>query len=243
MVPDRTLESVIEEKQNYNARNILQEIVSFLEKSYSSIDALLGHLTPATILLDDGGKVTALKACQENPNSKDCPDCCVEEWRLADETNGLPRQECDMFSLGCIFAFVLSGGQHPFGKLGQRVIFIQNHLYDLTWCGNEHIRALIRRMINRDAKRRPSFKKLKDFPLLWNDERVKSFLIDQARNIDSSCEHYENWSNTLLFSEPSVANVKENKNNITFNNGFASVAEIMTHIKVSWLIYIISLFL
>lgn len=80
----------------------------------------------------------------------------------SDYDNGQPRRvtkAIDIFSTGCLFYYVLSNGEHPFGDRYSREINILKGVYDLNkldGIGEEGIiaRDLIERMIERDPKRR-----------------------------------------------------------------------------------------
>ncbi|CAG8502721.1 5803_t:CDS:2 [Diversispora eburnea] len=76
--------------------------------------------------------------------------------------NGQPRRvtkAIDIFSAGCLFYYVLSDGDHPFGDRYSREINILKGVYELNkldGVGEEGIMArdLIERMIERDPKKR-----------------------------------------------------------------------------------------
>ncbi|CAG8737228.1 12396_t:CDS:2, partial [Cetraspora pellucida] len=81
----------------------------------------------------------------------------------SDHDNGQPRRvtkSIDIFSAGCLFYYVLTGGDHPFGDRYSREINILKGVYELSkldGMGEEGIEAkdLIERMIERDPKKRP----------------------------------------------------------------------------------------
>ncbi|KAI9565926.1 ankyrin repeat protein [Daphnia sinensis] len=128
------------------------------------------------------------------------PNEFSNEWRPAEEKYSEPSQAGDIFSLGCYFYYVLTGGQHPFGKPGHRALFIANNLYDLSECRDEQLKKLIARMICHDRTKRPSSSDLLNHPYLWNEKRVENYLMTLAENLDEHNEKYQVWKHTVLIS-------------------------------------------
>lgn len=87
----------------------------------------------------------------------------------------------DIFSLGCVFYYVLSKGGHPFGDIVKRQLNILSYDYELKafqWNDNTEVLAeeLITDMISKDPSKRPSAKAVVNHPLFWNGEKVLNFL-------------------------------------------------------------------
>ncbi|CAG8436084.1 13443_t:CDS:10 [Rhizophagus irregularis] len=102
--------------------------------------------------------------------------------------NGQPRRvtkAIDIFSAGCLFYYVLSGGDHPFGDRYSREINILKGVYELSkldGMGEEGIEAkdLIMRMIERDPKKRPKAEIVMLHPYFWSPSKRLGFLQDAS---------------------------------------------------------------
>ncbi|KZS03583.1 putative Ankyrin repeat domain-containing protein 61 [Daphnia magna] len=150
------------------------------------------------------------------------------EWRPAEEKDSEPSQAGDIFSLGCYFYSVITGGQHPFGKPGHRALFIANNLYDLSECRDEQLKKLIARMISHDRTQRPNSSDLLNHPYLWKEERVENYLMKLAENLDESNEKYQVWKHTVLFSSSGQSS---DSDTIQKTSIVKTVVEILMEIK------------
>lgn len=96
----------------------------------------------------------------------------------------------DIFSLGCVYYYVISNGQHPFGDVVKRQLNILSYEYDLKMFTNADALdsggvladELIRDMISKDPSRRPTAKALLTHPFFWNAEKILSFLQVKTKN-------------------------------------------------------------
>ncbi len=102
----------------------------------------------------------------------------------------------DIFSLGCVYYFVLSGGSHPFGDSSiRRQANILNNEFKtdkLTSSVNSEAniqRTLIEKMINRDAKIRPTSKQILAHPIFWSKTKTLQFLQDVSDRIEKIDEN------------------------------------------------------
>ena len=92
-----------------------------------------------------------------------------------------------MFSLGCVFHYVLVPGEHPFGQWYEREANIMaNRLVgDL-----KHLDAvpdaadLIRRMLMRDQRFRPTSAEVCHHPFFWSASRRLDFFTDLSDLIE-----------------------------------------------------------
>lgn len=98
--------------------------------------------------------------------------------RVAPQTTSI-----DIFSLGCVFYYVITQGGHPFGELVKRQFNILSHQYDLREFREEEedsksvlAEELIRDMISKDASSRPTARAVLNHPFFWNADRILSFL-------------------------------------------------------------------
>lgn len=91
----------------------------------------------------------------------------------------------DIFSLGCVFFYVLTKGQHPYGDRYMREANIIKGIYDLaplqTHISNLSTAVeathLISTMIAKDARRRPTAFAVLKHPLFWPASKKLAFLL------------------------------------------------------------------
>lgn len=89
----------------------------------------------------------------------------------------------DIFSLGCVFYYVISEGGHPFGDLVKRQLNILSHDYDLKIFNRDDLSSdfvlaeqLISDMISKDPSSRPTAAAVVNHPFFWNGEKILNFL-------------------------------------------------------------------
>lgn len=90
----------------------------------------------------------------------------------------------DIFSLGCVYYYVVSNGSHPFGDVVKRQLNILSYEYDLKLFSNEEVldnvgvlaEQLIKDMIDKEPSNRPTAKAILTHPFFWNAEKVLNFL-------------------------------------------------------------------
>ncbi|OBA25885.1 Pkinase-domain-containing protein, partial [Hanseniaspora valbyensis NRRL Y-1626] len=91
----------------------------------------------------------------------------------------------DIFSLGCIFYYVLSNGKHPYGKNYIRENNILKDEYDLSEFKMDptlkhyeiEAKYLISEMINNDPSKRPTATRILKHPLFWDLLKNLDFLL------------------------------------------------------------------
>ncbi|QSL64078.1 hypothetical protein MERGE_000233 [Pneumocystis wakefieldiae] len=99
-------------------------------------------------------------------------------------------REIDIFSMGCVFYYVLTKGMHPFGEYylreGNIVKGTANYSH-LDFLGNESFLAkdLISKMLNLDPKKRPDAEFVVKHPYFWSSEKKLSFLIDTSDRFET----------------------------------------------------------
>ncbi|KJH44649.1 kinase domain protein [Dictyocaulus viviparus] len=102
---------------------------------------------------------------------------------LTSESTSYP---VDVFSLGCIFYYVLSNGHHPFGECLHRQTNIVSGHYVLRGL-SEDIPvsiSLIENMIQRAPELRPSLKRVLAHPFFWNAGRRLQFFGDVSDRVE-----------------------------------------------------------
>lgn len=89
----------------------------------------------------------------------------------------------DIFSLGCVFYYILTGGNHPFGERYSREANIIKANYDLNFLEKvlpvNYVEAkdLISSMIDKDPKKRPDTSRIISHPFFWTSGRKLEFLL------------------------------------------------------------------
>lgn len=88
----------------------------------------------------------------------------------------------DIFSLGCVFFYILTNGGHPFGDRYMReanVIKGEHDLSALDFLPDNVCEAkdLVSKMISRDPNLRPSTDEVLKHPFFWNDAKKLDFLL------------------------------------------------------------------
>ncbi|XP_064552906.1 serine/threonine-protein kinase/endoribonuclease IRE1 [Drosophila montana] len=106
----------------------------------------------------------------------------------------------DIFSLGCVYYYVLSGGYHAFGDNLKRQANILTHEYNLSKLraedGREDSRIvlaeqLISDMIHKDPQSRPPARCIGNHPLFWDEPKMLSFLQDVSDRVEKLQFHAE----------------------------------------------------
>ncbi|XP_067612639.1 serine/threonine-protein kinase/endoribonuclease IRE1 [Eurosta solidaginis] len=112
----------------------------------------------------------------------------------------------DIFSLGCVYYYVLTGGYHPFGDALKRQHNILTHDYNLSKLkvdtdneenmpkeASKYILAeqLIADMIHKDAQYRPLAHCIGDHPVFWNNQKILAFLQDVSDRVEKLKLHVE----------------------------------------------------
>ncbi|GFO02319.1 serine/threonine-protein kinase/endoribonuclease ire1 [Plakobranchus ocellatus] len=104
----------------------------------------------------------------------------TEGWIAPEMLDEKQRTTCavDIFSMGCLFYYVLTEGRHPFGESLRRQANILCGDYNFKYLpGDEHYvsRKLIERMIAFDPDKRPSAQVILEHPFFWSTEKQLAF--------------------------------------------------------------------
>lgn len=110
----------------------------------------------------------------------------TDGWIAPEMINGeRTTTSVDIFSLGCVFYYVLSKGKHPFGDVLRRQANILSDEYNLDQLDitleKEHVvltKILIRAMISALPYERPSSVSVLKYPIFWSKQTVLNFLQD-----------------------------------------------------------------
>lgn len=107
-------------------------------------------------------------------------------WQAPEQLNNERQtRSVDLFSLGCVLFFCISGGRHPFGKNHDRDSNIENGKPDFFPI--DHIPEsthLLSRLLDMDPSKRPTIKDVMVHPLFWGCEKRLSFLRDTSDRVE-----------------------------------------------------------
>ncbi|XP_046408900.1 serine/threonine-protein kinase/endoribonuclease IRE1 [Ischnura elegans] len=93
----------------------------------------------------------------------------------------------DIFSLGCVFYYVLSGGTHPFGDSIRRQanILVSDYCISHLDGDSEYLsRQLVEKMISHNPSERPCAEAVRTHPLFWSRAKVMSFFQDVSDRVE-----------------------------------------------------------
>ncbi|CAK1547091.1 unnamed protein product [Leptosia nina] len=117
----------------------------------------------------------------------------TDGWIAPEMINGeRTTTSVDMFSLGCVFYYVLSKGQHPFGDVLRRQANILTGDYNLEHLDkilpDEEVlltKILIRSLISAKANARPPCETVLKYPIFWGKQSILNFLQDVSDHVES----------------------------------------------------------
>ncbi|GFR93988.1 serine/threonine-protein kinase/endoribonuclease ire-1 [Elysia marginata] len=120
----------------------------------------------------------------------------TEGWIAPEMLDEKERTTCavDIFSMGCVFYYVLTEGRHPFGESLRRQANILNGEYSFKYLpGDEQYvaRKLIERMVTFEPDKRPRAYVILEHPFFWSKEKQLAFF--QAQATKKSYTHVDNF--------------------------------------------------
>ncbi|OQD83702.1 hypothetical protein PENANT_c015G04930 [Penicillium antarcticum] len=158
-----------------------------LEDNQSSFRATTAHAAGTSgwrapeLLVDDDGPMSL--ASQHTESS--------EPAVVDPQTNRRATRAIDIFSLGCVFYYVLTRGSHPFdknGKFMREANIVKGHfdLEELNRLGDYAFEAddLIRSMLSLDPRQRPDASAVLMHPFFWPPSDRLSFLCDVSDHFE-----------------------------------------------------------
>jgi len=102
-------------------------------------------------------------------------------------SNPRTSRAVDIFSLGCIFYSTLVPGYHPFGEWYEREANIVHNrpAIDALEQVSSDAFDLVKAMLCRDPRLRPTAKQICEHPFFWNSARKLSFLCDFSDRLET----------------------------------------------------------
>ena len=93
----------------------------------------------------------------------------------------------DIFSLGCVFYSLLIPGFHPFGEWFEREANIMHNRPKLDPMKRISMEAyhLVRSMLQRDPRLRPTAKEVIEHPFFWDSQKKLAFLCDFSDRLET----------------------------------------------------------
>ncbi|CDP01775.1 unnamed protein product [Coffea canephora] len=112
--------------------------------------------------------------------------CGSSGWQAPEQLLlGRQTRAVDLFSLGCVLFFCITGGRHPFGNRLERDVNITKNQVDLFLV--EHIPEamdLFSHLLNPNAEMRPKAVEVLAHPLFWSADLRLSFLRDTSDRVE-----------------------------------------------------------
>uniref|UniRef100_A0A8C7Z9R6 non-specific serine/threonine protein kinase n=1 Tax=Oryzias sinensis TaxID=183150 RepID=A0A8C7Z9R6_9TELE len=198
-----TLQQYVEDPasfSNLSPITVLEQTMCGLSHLHS-LNIVHRDLKPRNILLSGPGALGRVRAlisdfglCKKIPDGRSSFSMRsgipgTEGWIapevLRDTPGNKPTAAVDVFSAGCVFYYVVSRGQHPFGDALRRQINILSGEYSLSHFKEEsNARDLIEQMIGANAETRPSTECVLKHPFFWSREKQLLFFQDVSDRIE-----------------------------------------------------------
>ncbi|TRY64475.1 hypothetical protein DNTS_017157 [Danionella cerebrum] len=203
-----TLQQYVEDPScpysNLNPVSLLEQTMCGLSHLHS-LNIVHRDLKPRNILLSLPGALGRVRAlisdfglCKKLPDGRHSFSLRsgipgTEGWiapeLLINAPKGNPTSAVDVFSAGCVFYYVTSKGEHPFGDTLRRQANILSGVYSLAHFMedlHEDVigRDLIEQMISAEPEHRPSAASILKHPFFWSPEKQLQFFQDVSDRIE-----------------------------------------------------------
>ncbi|RWS13129.1 serine/threonine-protein kinase/endoribonuclease IRE1-like protein [Dinothrombium tinctorium] len=107
--------------------------------------------------------------------------------KINKDANFMSSKPIDIFSLGCLFYYVLTNGFHPFGDPLERQANILKSQINLTKLTEEeeYLKSnLIETMISKSPSERPTIETILKHPIFWPSDKQLQFLQDVSDRLE-----------------------------------------------------------
>ncbi|KAK3867629.1 hypothetical protein Pcinc_026925 [Petrolisthes cinctipes] len=113
----------------------------------------------------------------------------TEGWIAPEMMLNTSRPTCkvDIFSLGCVYYYMLTKGKHPFGSVLDRQSNIISGKYKLDDLNDEKdviSTSLIEKMVSTKPSERPPTSAILKHPFFWSQEKVLGFFQDVSDRVE-----------------------------------------------------------
>lgn len=154
---------------------------SFRATTNHAASGTMGWRAPELLLLHDLNEISLLNFSSNH--SKQTSSIGGEPSESSTGQGKRLTKAIDIFSLGCVFFYILSGGGHPFGDRYLREGNIISGKFDLSpidrFCPDDNVEAtdLIRLMISFNPSLRPDTTSIMKHPYFWTTKKKLEFLL------------------------------------------------------------------
>ncbi|XP_028795298.1 serine/threonine-protein kinase/endoribonuclease IRE1a isoform X2 [Neltuma alba] len=130
--------------------------------------------------------------------------CGSSGWQAPEQlAQGRQTRAVDLFSLGCVLFFCITGGRHPFGERLERDVNIVRNRKDLFLVDFiPEAEDLISCLLNPEPDLRPKAFEVLHHPFFWDSEMRLAFLRDASDRVE--LEDRESYSDLLMALEGSA---------------------------------------
>uniref|UniRef100_A0A914W193 Protein kinase domain-containing protein n=1 Tax=Plectus sambesii TaxID=2011161 RepID=A0A914W193_9BILA len=98
------------------------------------------------------------------------------------------ESKADIFSLGCVFYYTVTGGEHPFGEEMNRLSNIENGQLTLNALTDETAKILIRKMLSHDPTHRHTAAAVGKHPFFWSKDYQLKFFCAAYEHLNKTGE-------------------------------------------------------
>ncbi|KAL3745715.1 hypothetical protein ACJRO7_014781 [Eucalyptus globulus] len=114
--------------------------------------------------------------------------CGTRGWQAPEQLlhSKCQKQAMDLFSLGCVLFFCITGGKHPFGANIERDVNIASNKMDLFLVKDmPEAYHLFSHLLSHDPELRPTALEVLDHPFFWSSKMRLTFLHDVSDEVES----------------------------------------------------------
>ena len=143
------------------------------------------RLSPSTVRVCDSGQLLICSLqhawCAEFPQSP-----ATTAWAAAADCGREPFK-ADVFALGALAHYVLTGGAHPFGKRSVRAARISQAKPSLSLLKGTPLAAdFVAAAVSHNAADRPSAAICEEHPMLWSAARHAALICEASDQMDAA---------------------------------------------------------